>query len=37
MDEYNLLIDENNLSGYIDEPDEEYDDIQFKELDFNED
>ena len=32
MDEYNLLIDEDNLSDYIDEPDEEYDDIQFKEL-----
>lgn len=37
MDEYNLLIDENNLSDYIDESDEEYDDIQFKELNFNED
>ena len=24
MDEYNLLIDEDNLSDYIDEPDEEY-------------
>ena len=23
MDEYNLLIDEDNLSDYIDEPDEE--------------
>lgn len=37
MDEYNLLIDENNLSDYIDESDEEYDNIQFKELNFNED
>lgn len=36
MDEYNLLIDEDTISDYIDEPDEEYDDIQFKELDFNE-
>lgn len=36
MDEYNLLIDEDTISDYIDEPDEEYD-IQFKELDFNED
>lgn len=35
MDEYNLLIDEDNISDYIDEPDEEYDDIKFKELDFN--
>lgn len=37
MDEYNLLIDEDTISDYIDEPDEEYDDIQIKELDFNED
>lgn len=37
MDEYNLLIDEDNISDYIDESDEEYDDIKFKELDFNED
>lgn len=37
MDEYNLLIDEDALSDYIEEPAEEYDDISFKELDFNDD
>lgn len=37
MDEYNLLINEDTISDYIDEPDEEYDDSKFKELDFNED